>query len=115
MPVERYCFALDLVDDPDLIREYEEHHKNLWPEVEKSIREAGILAMDIYRVENRLFMIMGVGDDFSFEKKEQLDENNPVVQKWETLMWKYQQPLPGSDPNEKWRLMNQIYDLNSDL
>lgn len=111
--MKRYCFALDLVENPDLIREYEEHHEDLWPEVEKSIRDAGILVMDIYRVENRLFMIMEVDDDFSFEKKERIDNMNPVVQEWEALMWAYQQAIPGSSSGEKWRLMEKIYELDS--
>lgn len=111
--MKRYCLALDLVNDPELIREYEQHHINVWPEVEKSIRNAGILSMEIYRIHNRLFMIMEVEDDFSFERKEALDQNNPVVQKWEALMREYQQELPGTIPGKKWRLMKQIYNLNS--
>ncbi len=111
--MKRYCLALDLVNDPGLIREYEQHHINVWPEVEKSIRNAGILSMEIYRIHNRLFMIMEVEDDFSFERKEALDQNNPVVQKWEALMQEYQQELPGTIPGKKWRLMKRIYNLKS--
>jgi len=42
--------------------------------------------MEIYRIENRLFMIE-VNEDFSFEKKNKMDENNTRVQDWEVLMW----------------------------
>lgn len=111
--MQRYCLTLDLVDDPGLIREYEQHHNNVWPEVEKSIRQSGILNMSIYRISNRLFMIIEVQDDFSFEKKEAMDQKNPTVQKWEALMCGYQQEIPGSPPGIKWRLMKLIYDLNS--
>ncbi len=34
-----------------------------------SIKSAGIEDLQIYRVENRLFMIMEVNDDFSFESE----------------------------------------------
>ena len=27
--MKRYCLALDLKNDPDLIRQYEEHHKKI--------------------------------------------------------------------------------------
>lgn len=111
--MQRYCLTLDLKENPDLIREYEEHHKKIWPEVEQSIFDSGILKMDIYRFGNRLFMIMDVTDDFSFEKKGDMDMANPVVQQWEDLMWKYQKPLPGSDPGEKWKLMENIFSLES--
>jgi len=33
------------------------------------------------------------------------------VEKWETLMWKYQQAIPGAKPGEKWVLMNKIFEL----
>ena len=33
------------------------------------------------------------------------------VQRWETLMWQYQQALPGASPGEKWRLMSKIFEL----
>jgi L-rhamnose mutarotase len=34
-----------------------------------------------------------------------------VVQKWETLMWTYQQAMPGSKPGEKWVLLEKIFTL----
>ncbi|MDB5192153.1 MAG: L-fucose mutarotase [Segetibacter sp.] len=108
---KRYCLALDLKNDPELIREYEEHHKAVWPEILNSIKDSGIRDMDIYRLDNRLFMIIDADDDFSFEKKQQLDAGNAKVQEWEDLMWKYQQGLPGALQGEKWMLMNQIFKL----
>jgi L-rhamnose mutarotase len=110
--MKRFCLALDLIDDPKLIREYEQHHENMWPEIEKSIRDSGILQMEIYRVENRLFMIMETTEPFSFDEKSEMDQNNPVVQRWENLMWNYQKALPGSAPGEKWRLMEKIFALH---
>lgn len=107
----RYCYALDLKDDPEQIREYEEIHKAIWPEIKKSILDAGITVMDIYRVGNRLFMIMEVDDTFSFEKKEAMDKASPIVQKWEAFMWTFQQSLPMAGPDEKWVLMKQIFSL----
>ena len=109
--MKRYCLALDLVDNAELIAEYEHLHKNVWVENIKGIKNAGITVMDIYRTGNRLFMIMEVNDDFSFEKKAAADAANPKVQEWENLMWKFQQPLPWAKENEKWVLMEQIFEL----
>src|SRR5215475_12253154 len=111
--MKRYCLALDLKNDPTLIAEYEEHHKRIWPEILQSITAAGILQMEIYRVNNRLFMVMETNEDFSFETKGAMDAVNKKVQEWEELMWKYQQALPGSMAGEKWRLMDKIFSLNS--
>lgn len=108
---KRYCLALDLKNDPVLIAEYETYHQAVWPEILQSIRESGIVQLEIYRVENRLCMIMEVNDDFSFDKKSIADATNPAVQRWEELMWQYQQALPSARPGEKWLLMNKIFDL----
>ena len=107
----RYTLTVDLVNDDALIAEYEKIHERIWPEIEASILEADIVAMDIYRYGNRLFMIMEVGPNFSFEKKEAMDRANPIVQKWEAMLWKYQQALPGAKEGEKWKVMDQIFSL----
>jgi len=109
--MKRFCFALDLKNDAVLIAEYEAFHKAVWPEILDSIASAGIKKLEIYRIENRLFMIMETTRDFSFEKKAAMDAANPKVQEWENLMWKYQQALPSAKPGEKWKLMNKIFEL----
>jgi L-rhamnose mutarotase len=111
MKVKRYCLALDLKNDPALIAEYEKYHRNVWPEIIKSIKDAGIAVLDIYRTGNRLCMIMEVDEDFSFEKKAAADRDNPTVQEWEALMWKFQQALPWAKAGEKWILMDKIFEL----
>lgn len=107
----RYCLTLDLKNDKELIAEYEAHHERVWPEIIESISAAGILSMQIYRWQNRLFMIMETTDAFTFEEKERADLDNNKVQEWESLMWKYQQALPGAAPGEKWKLMTKIFNI----
>ena len=107
----RYCLALDLKDDPKLIAEYESYHKNVWPEIIKSIKGSGIEILDIYRSGNRMFMIIEANEDFSFEKKATMDAKNSKVQEWENLMWKFQQALPWAKTGEKWILMDKIFSL----
>jgi L-rhamnose mutarotase len=108
---KRFCLALDLKEDINLIAEYEKYHEAVWPDIIDSIKSSGIEHMEIYRIMNRLFMIMETNNDFSFEKKAAADMNNPIVQQWETLMWKYQQALPIAKEGEKWILMNKIFEL----
>ena len=110
--MKRFCLALDLINDPVLISEYEQYHVKIWPEIKASILDSGILDMHIYRVENRLFMIMEVDQSFDFATKSQMDAANPKVVEWENLMWKYQQALPNAQPGEKWRLMEEIFSLH---
>ena len=108
----RYCLTLDLKDDPKLIAEYKRHHQKIWPEISRSIRGSGIDDMEIYLHGTRMFMIMEVAEDFSFDAKAEADRLNPKVQEWEKLMWKFQQPLPEAKPGEKWLLMERVFKLS---
>src|ERR1700724_2694732 len=98
----RFCLTLDLKDDPKLIAEYKQYHEKIWPEITRSIKDAGIEDLEIFLLGTRMFMIMEVNGSFSFEAKAETDKNNPKVQRWEQLMWKFQQPLPQARPGEKW-------------
>jgi len=42
---KRHCLTLDLKDDPQLLAEYRRYHEKIWPEITKSICDAGILDM----------------------------------------------------------------------
>ena len=107
--MKQFYLALDLKNEPEKIDAYKKYHQRVWPEILRSIGICGITSMKIYSVENRLFMIIEAEDDFSFANKKKLDQNNFKVQKWETLMWKFQQALPNSKAGEKWRLMEEIF------
>lgn len=109
--MQRFVLALDLKDDPALIAAYEKHHREIWPAITKSIRDAGILSLDIFRTGNRLCMIIEATDEFSFSQKSEMDAANADVQAWEELMWKYQLALPWAKPGEKWILMDPIFEL----
>ena len=107
----RYCLTLDLQDDPALIAEYKRYHEQVWPEIISSIRDSGILDMEIYLLDTRLFMIIEVEESFSFEAKNKADRGNPRVREWEALMWKFQKALPEAKPGEKWIQMERIFKL----
>ena len=48
MADRRFCLTLDLKNDSALIAEYERLHERIWPDITKSIKEAGIENMEIY-------------------------------------------------------------------
>lgn len=109
--MQKFCLALDLKEDVQLISEYKVYHKNVWPEIVASIRQSGIKVLDIYCTGNRLFMTIEADDDFSFDKKAMMDKDNKKVQEWETLMWQFQKALPWAKPGQKWVLMDKIFEL----
>jgi L-rhamnose mutarotase len=107
----RFCLTLDLKEDSGLIAEYLRYHEKIWPEITKSIKDAGVVDLEIYLLGTRMFMVMEVNDQFSFEAKAKADSENPKVREWEQLMWKFQKPLPNAKPGEKWLLMEKIFKL----
>ena len=109
--MQRYCLALDLKKSPKLIAEYERYHEKIPEAIARSIRDAGVTNLEIYRIGTRLFMILEAKEDFSFEKKAAMDASNPDVQAWETLMWRFQKPLKEAQEGEKWLLMRPIFKL----
>lgn len=107
---QRHCLTLDLKNDPTLIAEYKRYHENVWPEIKQSLRDSGILDMEIYLVGTRMFMIIETADSFSFAQKAELDRNNPKVMEWEALMGKFQQPFSAdARPEARWLPMERVF------
>ena len=109
--MKRFALALDLKDDPDLISQYIAHHQKVWPEIIESITSSGIENMQIFNIGNRLFMLIDAKDEFSFERKAEMDVSNEKVAEWESLMDTYQQRLPFVSNDAKWVLMEKIFEL----
>ncbi len=109
--MKRYCQTLGLYDDPELIVAYVEEHRHVWEEIKAGIREVGILDMQIYIHQNRLFMIVETIDDFDWVKDNERLATLPRQAEWEAHMAKYQRALPGQASHEKWQMMEQIFKL----
>lgn len=111
---DRYCLALELKPDSELIREYRHLHskEGMWKEIPKGIREAGCLDMEIYLVDNNMFMIVEIpkGEDLDkvWDKMGRLERQD----EWAEFMLKFQQPLEGHGDTVKWILMEKVYDLD---
>lgn len=110
----RHCLALDLKDDPALIDRYEAWHAPgaVPAAVIRSIREADIRDMQIWRLGPRLFMVMETGPAFSPETKAAADMASEDVQAWERLMSEFQQSALGAVDGAKWLPMRQIFALS---
>ena len=109
--MKRYCQTLDLRDDPALIEQYVKVHAHVWPEIQAGIREVGILDMQIYRLGNRLFMIMDTADDFDFEADNARLATLPRQAEWEAYVARFQGCDPSAPSTAKWQLMERIFKL----
>jgi len=114
MPKFQHVLTLELNNDPELIRLYEQYHQpgGVWPEVLESIHKSGIEDMQIYRLGVLLVMVLEVNGGFSFEAKVEADRCNPKVQEWEQLMERFQRIEENKADAGKWQVMQQIFQLN---
>lgn len=111
-PMKRYCQTLNLVDDPELIEKYCEAHAHVWPEIQEGIRSVGILDMQIYRLDTKLFMICDTVDDFDWEKDNARLAMLPRQAEWEAYVAQFQGSRPDAPSTEKWHLMDKIFGLD---
>jgi L-rhamnose mutarotase len=111
---QRHVLTLELIDDQELTRLYEQYHQpgGVWPEVLESIRDSGIENMQIYRLGTLLVMVLDVHASFTFEAKSKTDEANPKVQEWELLMERFQSVDVTQEKAVKWQVMDQIFHLH---
>lgn len=112
-PVKRYCQTLDLKDDPALIAEYKKRHSESehWAVIREGIRKVGILEMEIYIIDTRLFMIVETPLDFDWEQAMKELATLPRQAEWEEYMSIFQISKPSATSAEKWRLMDRIFYL----
>ena len=107
--MKRYCQTLTLVDNPELIEQYVEVHKHVWPEIIAGQREVGIVDMQIYRKDRHLFMIMDTVDHFNFERDMARLATLPRQAEWEAYVSQFQGAKADARSDEKWQLMERIF------
>ncbi|MCX6309968.1 MAG: L-rhamnose mutarotase [Bacteroidia bacterium] len=108
-PHKRFCLALDLKNDPALITEYLKYHspEGFWNVIGEGIKKSGVEIMDIYNVDNRLFMICEMPVEIDFEEAWQKMGTYELQSDWASLMSTFQQALPGH--TLEWVLMKRVY------
>ncbi|MBO4327925.1 MAG: L-rhamnose mutarotase [Bacteroidales bacterium] len=107
--MKRYCQTLELIDDEQLIQQYVEAHRHVWPEVIEGQRQVGILSMEIYRHGRKLFMICDTVDDFDWERDMARLANLPRQAVWEADVAQFQGCGAEATSDEKWQMMERIF------
>ena len=112
-PVKRYCQTLNLKDNPELVAEYRKRHAEgeVWPETLAAIREVGILEMEIYILDTKLFMIVETPLDFEWDSAMAKMATLPRQEVWEAYMAVFQQAEAGASSADKWQLMERMFHL----
>jgi len=113
MEFKRYCKALKLEDDPQLIEEYKKVHAPgaCWPEITQGMREVGIIDMEIYILGTQLFMIMDTVANFDHETAMKELASKPRQSEWEAYVSRFQKTSAEASADEKWQMMERIYKM----
>ena len=107
----RHVLMADLRDDPAAIDAYRAHHRQVWPEVIRSLRQAGIREMEIFMLGRRLVMIVETDGADVRRCFEAHAGSSPRVAEWEALMKALQQPPAGAAPGDWWTRMEPMFRL----
>jgi len=116
MKYKRYCKTLKLHNDPSLIEKYKRAHGigQVWPEIKQGMKEVGILDMEIYIHGTNLFMIMDTVENFDHEKAFAELAKKPRQADWEAHMSQFQVSSASASADEKWQLMDRIFELDQE-
>lgn len=114
VPVKRYCRTMQLREgDQKFIDDYRLAHSEgvIWKEVIEGIRQVGILEMEIYILDNKLFMIVETPLDFNWDEAMARLATLPRQQEWETFMSRFQDCSAEATADEKWQMMDRMFHL----
>ena len=110
--MSRYVFTVRLKDEPGVVETYVRHHRDVWPEVQASLRHVGVEQMDIYLLGRTLVMVveMRSGIDYPTAFTSHAS-SSPRVVEWERLMKSLQEPSAEAPAGEWWAVMQPVFHL----
>jgi L-rhamnose mutarotase len=112
--MKRYVFTLNLKDAPGIVETYTRYHRDVWPEVQASLRRVGVEQMDIYVLGRRLVMVVDMRDGVDYLVAFQSHASSSQrVAEWERLMKTLQQPPAEARPGEWWAAMEPVFHLGA--
>jgi L-rhamnose mutarotase len=101
---------VNLVDDSAAIAAYDKYHAKAWPEVIAANEPANIKGVKIYRLANRLVMILTVPENWDGDKDQNYVKSSPRVKEWLDIMEKFQRPSPEAPAGTKgWTTMKLVF------
>jgi L-rhamnose mutarotase len=109
----RYVLTVHLKDEPGIVERYTRAHRDVWPEVQASLRRVGVHQMDIYLLGRRLVMIVEMRDGLDYRTAFASHAASSVrVAEWERLMKSLQEPLAEARAGEWWAAMEPVFHLD---
>ena len=107
----RYCFLLQV--RPELLAEYEERHRAVWPEMLRALRDTGWRNYSIFARSDGLIVGYVETDDLAAAQRAMAATD--VNTRWQAAMSKYFVGLDGRGPDESFLLLDEIFNLEDQL
>ena len=105
----RYCFTLQV--RPDLIDEYVERHRAVWPEMLEALRDAGWRDYSLFLRDDGLLVGVFEADDAAAAQAAM--EATDVNARWQAEM----APLfvANDRPDRQFRFLDEVFNLDAQL
>jgi L-rhamnose mutarotase len=107
----RYCFTLQV--RPDLLDEYTERHRAVWPDMLRALHDTGWRNYSIFARADGLIVGYVEADDLA--AAQQAMAATEVNARWQAEMSRYFVGLDGRGPDESFVLLDEIFNLEAQL
>ena len=106
-----YAQALDLKDDEDLIKKYENYHKNVWPEMKSALTRNGWHNYSLFmRKDGLMFGYFEAKDSFLSSLEGMSKE--AINKKWQDLMSPYFEIPEGAAPDQSMLELEEVFHID---
>jgi L-rhamnose mutarotase len=109
--MNRYCFLLQV--RPDLLPEYVGRHAGVWPEMLQALHDSGWTNYSIFARDDGL--LVGYVESADLEQAQAAMAATAVNSRWQAEMSRFFVGLEGRAPDEGFILLQQIFNLESQL
>jgi L-rhamnose mutarotase len=109
--VTRYCFLLQV--RPELLEEYRLRHAEVWPEMLRALADSGWHNYSIFARPDGL--LVGYVEAENLDAAQSAMARTDVNRRWQASMSHYFLGLDGRGPDEGLLLLEEIFNLESQL
>ncbi|WNV88965.1 L-rhamnose mutarotase [Umezawaea sp. Da 62-37] len=107
----RYCFRLQVRSEH--LAEYRRRHREVWPEMLEALRDTGWRNYSLFLGEDGL--LIGYVEADSLAEAQAAMAGTDVNRRWQAEMGQYFVDLEGAPPDEGFRLLPEVFNLEEQL
>ena len=106
--MNRYCFLLQV--RPELLDEYRERHRQVWPDMRDALAEAGWHNYSIFAREDGLLVGYVEAEDLAVAQEAMAATE--VNARWQAEMGRFFTGLDGRSPDQGFLLLDEVFHLD---